>query len=227
MVKGGDIEDCRRPSKAGLTPNGSKRGEAKVARTTMLGPVARGDRRDPAIEVILAARKFTIVENSYTRLANVSFPGLKQMQHINISDIRPSTGDAERELAQRALSAKKKNKAFSWSSSDSDDDDLDEKESGDPSKGLCASSDEWKESIRPVLGSSREKSDVQLYEEKCQELNICPSSVVQRSLVTTEMNLQNYGLGARGCRALSVALLVSSSTSSRARVHNGCNDRAA
>lgn len=57
--------------------------------------------------------------------------------------------------------------------------------------------------------ASIDKSSVQVYEETCKRLNICPCSTVIRSLYTTHINLANYGLGPRGCAALAVALVVS------------------
>jgi hypothetical protein len=52
------------------------------------------------------------------------------------------------------------------------------------------------------------KSSIQVYEETCKRLNICPCSVIIRSLYTTNINLQNYGLGVKGSAALAVALIV-------------------
>ncbi len=54
-----------------------------------------------------------------------------------------------------------------------------------------------------------EKSCIQLYEETCKRLNLCPCSMVVRSLNTTTINLRNYGLGSKGCAALAVGLVVS------------------
>ncbi len=56
---------------------------------------------------------------------------------------------------------------------------------------------------------STDKSYVQLYEETCKRLKICPCSMIIRSLNTTTINLRNYGLGPRGCAALAVVLAVS------------------
>lgn len=55
----------------------------------------------------------------------------------------------------------------------------------------------------------KDKSCAKLYEETCKRLNICPCSMILRSLNATEINLRNYGLGPRGCAALAVGLVVS------------------
>ncbi len=55
---------------------------------------------------------------------------------------------------------------------------------------------------------SIDKSAVQVYEDKCKHLNICPCSVIIRSLHTTKINLGNYGLGTKGSAALAVAMIV-------------------
>ena len=57
--------------------------------------------------------------------------------------------------------------------------------------------------------ASIDKSSLQVYEERCKHLNICPCSMVVRSLYTTSINLENYGLGPKGSAALAVALVVS------------------
>ena len=59
-----------------------------------------------------------------------------------------------------------------------------------------------------------DKSSLQVYEETCKRLNICPSSMVIRSLYTTKINLENYGLGTKGSAALAVALVVNFSSGS-------------
>jgi hypothetical protein len=56
--------------------------------------------------------------------------------------------------------------------------------------------------------ASKDKSSLQVYEETCKRLNICPCSMIMRSLYTTNINLQNYGLGVKGSAALAVALVV-------------------
>lgn len=56
--------------------------------------------------------------------------------------------------------------------------------------------------------ASIDKSSLQVYEERCKRLNICPCSMVIRSLHTTNINLENYGLGPKGSAALAVALIV-------------------
>jgi len=56
--------------------------------------------------------------------------------------------------------------------------------------------------------ASIDKSSLQVYEETCKRLNICPCSMIIRSLYTTKINLENYGLGSKGSAALAVALVV-------------------
>ncbi len=56
--------------------------------------------------------------------------------------------------------------------------------------------------------ASVDKSSVEVYEETCKRLNICPCSMIIRSLHTTKINLENYGLGSKGSAALAVALIV-------------------
>jgi hypothetical protein len=57
--------------------------------------------------------------------------------------------------------------------------------------------------------SPADKTSAQLYDETCKRLNICPSTIILRSLHTTKINLGNYGLGPRGCAPLAVGLVVS------------------
>ena len=54
----------------------------------------------------------------------------------------------------------------------------------------------------------KNKSCSQLYEGTCARLNIYPCSTIIRSLNTTKINLENYGLGPRGCAALAAGLFV-------------------
>ncbi len=56
--------------------------------------------------------------------------------------------------------------------------------------------------------ASIDKSSIQVYEETCKRLKICPCSMIIRSLYTTNINLKNYGLGVKGSAALAVALIV-------------------
>lgn len=58
-----------------------------------------------------------------------------------------------------------------------------------------------------MIGST-DKSCLQLYEETCKRLNLCPCSMIVRSINTTKINLRNYGLGSRGCAALAAGLVV-------------------
>jgi hypothetical protein len=55
---------------------------------------------------------------------------------------------------------------------------------------------------------STNKSCLQLYEETCKRLNLCPCSMIVRSINTTKINLRNYGLGSKGCAALAAGLVV-------------------
>jgi hypothetical protein len=59
--------------------------------------------------------------------------------------------------------------------------------------------------------ASIDKSSIQVYEETCKRLNICPCSMIIRSLYTNSINLKNYGLGTKGSAALAVALIVKNS----------------
>lgn len=55
---------------------------------------------------------------------------------------------------------------------------------------------------------SLDRTCPQIYEDTCARLNICPCSMIIRSINTTEINLRSYGLGPRGCAALAAALVV-------------------
>ena len=68
-------------------------------------------RRDPAVESIIEARKFAVIENTYTRLAQVSTQAPRGGHRMSSFEFRPRTSDTEtgmmRERIIAAMSAKR------------------------------------------------------------------------------------------------------------------------
>ena len=62
-------------------------------------------RRDPAVESIIEARKFAVIENTYTRLAQVSTQAPRGGQRASSFEFRPRTSDTETGLMKERLIA--------------------------------------------------------------------------------------------------------------------------
>ncbi len=169
-------------------------------------------KRDPTVEAIIESRKFSIIENPYTRLAQITSQAPRVSQRTNPSERRSSTIDLENEIKDTVLSSDSETKLPVSTTSALDSEGWDDGLSGEYERGQI----EWIEKIKKKLivflievTPSTDKSYVQLYEETCKRLKICPCSMIIRSLNTTTINLRNYGLGPRGCAALAVVLAVS------------------
>ncbi|CAF3149449.1 unnamed protein product [Rotaria socialis] len=157
-------------------------------------------KRDLAIERIIESRKATIIENEYTVLAQTTSQGRRQSPHARMNSVKlhtitnPTEAEAEantNDPKDRTTSRQSKN-TLSTPAVQLDNDKWDD--------GLNTDFD--RESIASI-----DKSSLQIYEETCKRLNICPCSMVIRSLHTTKINLENYGLGPKGSAALAVALV--------------------
>ncbi|CAF1616877.1 unnamed protein product [Rotaria magnacalcarata] len=159
-------------------------------------------KRDLAIERIIESRKATIIENEYTVLAQTTSQGRRQSPHARMNSVKlqritnPTEAEAEAEAntndaKDRTTSRQSKN-TLSTPAVQLDNDKWDD--------GLNTDFD--RESVASI-----DKSSLQIYEETCKRLNICPCSMVIRSLHTTKINLENYGLGPKGSAALAVALV--------------------
>ncbi|CAF3366478.1 unnamed protein product [Rotaria sp. Silwood1] len=148
-------------------------------------------KRDPAIESIIESRQFSIIENPYTRLAQVTSQPTRLSQRSNQFEL-PIITESDTEMKVRSLSSRNKKKISALPTAELDKQEWDD--------GLIGEHE--KESV-PAL----DKSGLQIYEETCARLNVCPCSIIVRSLNTTEINLRNYGLGPRGCAALAASLI--------------------
>ncbi|CAF1399229.1 unnamed protein product [Adineta ricciae] len=169
------------------------RTDAKRVRITHPRPSASNAngasvKRDPVIESIIETRKFSIIDNTYTRLAQLNRP----QQRTTVFDIRPATSESETKRKERVASSHI------------------EKKEPEPTI-IEYSLDGWDEGINEEIEKDNippaDKTCVQLYEEKCRSMNICPCTIILRTLNTTKINLTNYGLGPRGCAPLAVGLL--------------------
>ncbi|UJR27321.1 hypothetical protein I4U23_008614 [Adineta vaga] len=145
-------------------------------------------KRDPIVESIIESRKCSVIENTYTRLAQLTRP----TQRSTLFDIRPPTTESETKRKERAPSSHS------------------EKKENLPTT-IEYSLDGWDEGLNEEIERDNinpaDKSCVQLYEEKCKQMNLCPCTIILRTLNTTTINLTNYGLGPRGCAALVVGLI--------------------
>lgn len=88
-----------------------KRARAKANRPPVFNFTSIVMRRDPAVESIIEARKLAVIENTYTRLAQVSTQATRPTQRMSSFDIRPGTSDTTtgvmKERLVAALSAKR------------------------------------------------------------------------------------------------------------------------
>ncbi len=66
---------------------------------------AAGLKRDPIIESIIESRKFSVIENPYTRLAQVTSQPARLSQRVNQFETRPSIIALENENKERILSS--------------------------------------------------------------------------------------------------------------------------
>ncbi|CAF0979777.1 unnamed protein product [Rotaria sordida] len=148
-------------------------------------------KRDPAIESIIESRQFSIIENGYTRLAQTTSQPTKLSQRSNPFEV-PILTESDTDIKVRNFTSQNKKKISTLPTTELDNQGWDD----------AVIVEHEKESM-----SGLDKSCVQIYEETCTRLNICPCSIIVRSLNTTEINLRNYGLGPRGCAALAASLI--------------------
>ncbi len=67
-------------------------------------------RRDPVIDSLIESRKFSIIENPYTRLAQVTSQEPRISQLRNTVDIRPSTAEEDNEENERSSNSRNRRK---------------------------------------------------------------------------------------------------------------------
>ncbi|CAF1670859.1 unnamed protein product, partial [Rotaria magnacalcarata] len=149
-------------------------------------------KRDPAIESIIESRKYAIIENPYTRLAQVTSQAPRPSAHTAPFEIGLVPESSEFNMKDRNSSSRSIKRASPIGSTELDNEEWDD-----------GFTEEFEKEA--MLGS--DKPCVQIYEETCARLNICPCSMIVRSLNTTEINLRSYGLGPRGCSALAASLV--------------------
>lgn len=168
------------------------------------------------IESIIDSRKSVIIENVYTNLAQTSSPSLRSFHNVPRTSvkphpIRPRTVNQVHfnDKSNQIINSDDNQKLTSASTIQFDNDQWDDGLNGDIDKGKNLNFTK-KKKISFLLESiaSKDKSSLQIYEETCKRLKICPSSMIIRSLYTTNINLENYGLGVKGSQALAVALVV-------------------
>ena len=82
-----------------------RRVRAKANRPPVFNFTGTVIRRDPAVESIIEARKFAVIENTYTRLAQVSTQAPRGGQRASSFEFRPRTSDTENGLMKERLIA--------------------------------------------------------------------------------------------------------------------------
>ena len=92
-------------------------------------------RRDPVIESIVEARKLSIIENSYTRLAQVSLLAPRPSQRLSTLELRPRTTDTDNGVKERLLSSRNIKRLSSSKASEIDTDEWDDGSAEERRKG--------------------------------------------------------------------------------------------
>lgn len=82
-----------------------RRARVKANRPPVFNFTGTVMRRDPAVESIIEARKFAVIENTYTRLAQVSTLAPRGGQRNSSFEFRPRTSDTETGLMKERLIA--------------------------------------------------------------------------------------------------------------------------
>jgi hypothetical protein len=165
-------------------------------------------KRDPTIESIIESRKSVVIENAYTQLAQIKSQSFRLSQHAPNNSFKPHSMKPKTEdQIQKIENDRKVSLVLPSSTFSLDNDEWDDGLNKKFDKGKY---DHQRFHLTLFIESvtSTNKSSIQVYEETCKRLNICPCSVIIRSLYTTNINLQNYGLGVKGSAALAVALIV-------------------
>ena len=189
----------------------SKVNPSKISQQLIFNYPPTALKRDPTIDNIIETRKAAIIENSYTRLAQTTSQRIRSSQQARIASAKARALAAEKD---RSTTLQQEKTPISIPIQQFEDEKWDD--------GLKSDFDKRKTEKKPKSNqfviqiflhlesvASIDKSSLQVYEETCKRLKICPCSSVIRSLNTTHINLANYGLGPRGCAALAVALVVS------------------
>ncbi|CAF3294130.1 unnamed protein product [Rotaria sp. Silwood2] len=156
-------------------------------------------KRDLTLELIIGSRKSSIIENEYTNLAQTTSQNRRPSHHVRINSLK-----------QRSMTLQTDNDVHN-------NDTKDRITNSQLGKNVSLTSalqfdnEKWDDGLNTEFDkesiASINKSSLQVYEETCKRLNICSCSMVVRSLHTTKINLENYGLGPKGSQALAVALI--------------------
>jgi len=93
-------------------------------------------KRDPAIESIIESRKFSIIDNPYTRLAQITSQAPRVSQRTNPSERPSSTIDLENEIKDTVLTSQSETKLPVSTTSALDSEGWDDGLNGDFDKGL-------------------------------------------------------------------------------------------
>ncbi|CAF0797887.1 unnamed protein product [Rotaria sordida] len=156
-------------------------------------------RRDQTIERIIDSRRSSIIENEYTNLAQITSQNRRSPHVVRLNSIKSRSMTIQTEndihnndIKDRIVNSQNSKNIPLTSTLQFDNEKWDD--------GLNTDFD--KQSIASI-----DKSSLQIYEDTCKRLNICPCSMIIRSLNTTKINLENYGLGSKGSAALAVALV--------------------
>jgi hypothetical protein len=76
----------------------SKRLRLKQSRPVVFGFSANNLKRDPAIESIIESRKSSLIDNSYTRLAQSTSQGVRPPQQVLINTLKPRATTSQTEI---------------------------------------------------------------------------------------------------------------------------------
>jgi hypothetical protein len=92
-------------------------------------------KRDPVIESIIESRKFSVIENPYTRLAQVTSQPARLSQRTNPFEVHSSTAGAENEIKDGRLDSHSGKRIVSSTTAALDDDGWDDGLPGEHERG--------------------------------------------------------------------------------------------
>lgn len=92
-------------------------------------------KRDPIVESIIESRKFVIMENPYTRLAQTTSQAPRLSQRATPFEIRPSTAEIDHEIKDRILSSHSGIKFSSTVNTEIDNEGWDDGLTGEDERG--------------------------------------------------------------------------------------------
>jgi hypothetical protein len=92
-------------------------------------------KRDPIVESIIESRKFAIMENPYTRLAQTTSQAPRLSQRATPFEIRPSTAEIDHETKDRILSSHSGIKLPSTVNTEIDNEGWDDGTTGEDERG--------------------------------------------------------------------------------------------